>query len=104
RWRRICALPAFWTGLLYDSTALDAAWDLVKGWTAEEREALREGVPRGALKTRFRRHTALDLAREATAIAASGLKNRNRRNGRGEDERIFLEPVESIVASGRTIA
>ena len=49
RWRRICALPAFWTGLLYDQTSLDAAWDLVKDWTAEERQALRDAVPRTAL-------------------------------------------------------
>ena len=49
RWRRICALPAFWVGLLYDQTSLDAAWDLVKDWTAEERQALRDAVPRTAL-------------------------------------------------------
>ena len=45
RWHRICALPAFWVGLLYDDAALDAAWDLVKPWTADERQELRNGVP-----------------------------------------------------------
>ena len=49
RWPAICALPAFWVGLLYDQTALDAAWDVVKDWTAEERDSLRNGVPRTAL-------------------------------------------------------
>src|SRR4029077_7906459 len=48
RWLRLCAVPAFWTGLLYDQTALDAAYDLIKGWTAEQRHALREAVPRTA--------------------------------------------------------
>lgn len=50
-WRRLCALPALWVGLLYDSQALDAAWDLVKGWTTEERAHLRAEVPRHALRT-----------------------------------------------------
>ena len=104
RWRRICALPAFWTGLLYDQSSLDAAWDLVKGWSAEEREGLRNGVPRHALKTPFRRMKLLDIAREATAMAASGLKARARLDKKGADERLYLEPVEQIVASGRTVA
>ena len=74
RWRRICAVPAFWTGLLYDQTALDAAWDLVKGWTAEQREALRDAVPKTALRTPIGSTTVLHVAREALAIARSGLR------------------------------
>ncbi|HET8763892.1 MAG TPA: glutamate--cysteine ligase, partial [Rhodanobacter sp.] len=45
-WNRLCALPALWVGLLYDQGALDAAWDLVKHWSMEEREALRNAVPK----------------------------------------------------------
>lgn len=104
RWRRICALPAFWTGLLYDPAALEAAWSLVKGWSAEERQALRNAVPRSALKTRFRNGTIQDIAREAIGIAGDGLEARRRLNGSGQDERIFLEPIEGIAASGRTTA
>jgi glutamate--cysteine ligase len=104
RWRRICALPALWTGLLYDSAALEAAWSLVKDWSAEERQALRNEVPRTALKTPFRKGLVLDVAREAVQIAASGLKARRRLNPQGSDDRVFLEPVEAIVASGRTTA
>jgi glutamate--cysteine ligase len=104
RWRRICALPAFWTGLLYDQTALDAAWDVVKGWTAEDRHGLRRDVPRTALKTRFKRYSVQDIAREVTAISAEGLKSRRALDKQGRDERIFLEPVQQIVESGRTIA
>ncbi len=104
RWRRICALPAFWVGLLYDQTALDAAWSLVKDWTAEERQALRDGVPQLALKTPFRNGKALEIAREAVAISRAGLAARALKNAAGQDEREYLAPVEEIVASGRTIA
>jgi glutamate--cysteine ligase len=104
RWRRICAVPALWTGLLYDRTALDAAWDLVKDWSAEERQALRDAVPRTALHTRFRSDTVLELARQALGIAQAGLRRRAFANAKGADERIFLEPVEVIVRDGLTPA
>jgi glutamate--cysteine ligase len=104
RWRRICALPAFWTGLLYDPTSLDAAWDLVKDWTAEERQGLRNAVPKSALKTPFRTTSVLEIARAALAISQAGLARRARTNGRGEDEGIFLEPVEAILRNGTTPA
>ncbi|MGB3719812.1 MAG: glutamate--cysteine ligase [Proteobacteria bacterium] len=104
RWRRICALPAFWVGLLYDQTALDAAWDLVKDWTAEERQSLRDSVPKWALDAPFRKGTVKDIAREAVAIARTGLKNRNKLNANGDDECIHLHFVEDTAASGRTPA
>jgi len=104
RWRRICALPALWTGLLYDPTALDAAWDLVKDWSVHERQALRDQVPRTALRTPFRHTTVLELARQALAIAQSGLGRRACLNAKGEDERIFLEPVAAILHDGLTPA
>ncbi|MEO7504881.1 MAG: glutamate--cysteine ligase, partial [Sphingomicrobium sp.] len=70
RWGRICALPALWVGLLYSSTALDAAWDRVKDWSIEEREALRHAVPREALSASIPGGgTMLDLAREVLDIA-----------------------------------
>src|SRR3546814_12772825 len=62
-WHRLCALPALWVGLLYDDTALDAAWDLCKGWSAEELARLRDGVPRHAPKKQFRDGTGQDLAK-----------------------------------------
>jgi glutamate--cysteine ligase len=104
RWRRICALPALWTGLLYDKTALDAAWDLVKTWTAEERQALRDGVPRSALQTPFRKTKVLELARQTLTIARAGLSRRGLHNSKAQDETIFLEPVEAILAEGCTPA
>ena len=104
RWRRLCALPAFWVGLLYDQAALDAAWDLVKDWTAEERQALRDGVPRTALKTPFRHGRVLDIARQAVAISREGLRRRNNRDEICGQEAEFLAPVERIVESGQTPA
>ncbi|NJM30204.1 MAG: glutamate--cysteine ligase, partial [Rhizobiales bacterium] len=67
-WRRLCALPAFWTGLLYEQSSLDAAWDLVKGWTAEERQALRDAVPRQALNATIRGRTIRHVSRDVLAI------------------------------------
>jgi glutamate--cysteine ligase len=104
RWRRICALPAMWTGLLYDQTSLDAAWDLVKDWTATERQELRDAVPRTALRTPFRNTTVLELSRQVLAIAQAGLQRRAFANAKGQDERVFLEPVEAILREGMTPA
>jgi glutamate--cysteine ligase len=104
RWRRICAVPALWVGLLYDRGALDAAWDLVKGWSAEERQELRDRVPRTALRTRFRDTTVLELAKQVLAIARAGLSRRGFTNAKGEDEAIFLEPLEAILRDGLTPA
>jgi glutamate--cysteine ligase len=104
RWRRICAVPAFWTGLLYDQTALDAAYDLIKGWTAEQRQVLREAVPKTALRTRIGSTTALEVARQALAIARSGLQRRAILNTQGANESVFLEPIEAILREGCTPA
>jgi glutamate--cysteine ligase len=103
-WRRLYTLPALWVGLLYDQSALDAAWDLVKDWTAEERQGLRDAVPRTALATRFRSTTVLEIAREVLKIARSGLRNRARLDGLGADETHFLDPIDSRLAAGRTAA
>jgi glutamate--cysteine ligase len=104
RWRGICALPAFWVGLLYDAEALDAAWDMVKSWSKEERQALRDAVPKAALEAPFRDRTVRDLAAQALQIARCGLTRRRRLNRKSEDETIFLEPLSRIVATGRTAA
>ena len=104
RWNMICALSALWVGLLYDQTALDAAWDLVKPWSAEERQGLRDGVPRLALEAPFRDRTVQQVARETLRIARTGLRNRARVNSKSQDETVYLAPLEKIVSSGRTTA
>src|SRR3954467_2034737 len=103
-WNSLCALPAFWVGLLYDDQALDAAWDLVKDFTKAERHALRDGVPKDALALRFRNHSVRELALEAVKIASHGLKRRNVQGHRGTDESIYLEPLEEMALSGKTQA
>ncbi len=105
-WSRICALPAFWVGLLYDQGALDAAWDLVKDWSMEERAALRDGAPKLALDTPLPggKGTMQDLGRDVLAIARQGLKSRAALNSSGDNETGFLETLDEIVASGKVPA
>ncbi|MGB0696019.1 MAG: glutamate--cysteine ligase [Rhodospirillaceae bacterium] len=103
-WNRLCGLPAFWVGLLYDTEALDAAFDLIKDFTAEDHAYLREAVPTTALKTKFRDGTVQDLAIRALEIAKTGLTNRNRLNSSGRDETGFLDPLWLIAKTGRTQA
>jgi glutamate--cysteine ligase len=103
-WRRLCALPALWVGLLYDSTSLDAAKDLIATWTAEERQALRDAVPRTALATPFRNRTVLDLSREVVAIARDGLQRRAVAGNGASDETAYLGPLEETLALGRSPA
>jgi glutamate--cysteine ligase len=103
-WNRLCALPAFWVGLLYDATALDAAWDLVKDFSLAERNALRDGVPGRALKLPFRGETVRELALRALEISGNGLKRRARRNLNGADETIFLEPLIEFAEANQTPA
>ncbi len=103
-WNRLCALPAFWVGLLYDDAALDAAWDLVKDFSLDERNALRDGVPKLALKVPFRNGTLRDLALEALKISAAGLQRRARHNDNGADESIFLTPLIDFAEANETPA
>ena len=109
-WNRICALPAFWVGLLYDRQALDAAWDLVKDWDMEGREALRGAVPKLALDAplpgsfRGGGGTLRDIAGEVLAISRAGLTARGRLNASGDNETTYLAPLDEIVASGKVPA
>ena len=104
-WNRICALPAFWVGLLYDQSALDAAWDLVKDWTMDQRETLRSSVPRLALDADIPGGgKLLDLARDVLAISRQGLASRARLDSSGDNETGFLEPLDEIVESGKVPA
>mgnify|MGYP001026123074 FL=1 len=103
-WRRICGLPALWTGVYYDQAALDAAWDMVKDWTAEEREAMRDAVPKLGFKTPFRNTSVLELARQMLEISAAGLKRRAAEDSAGMTEEGFLMPLRELVTRGYTRA
>ncbi len=101
-WRRLCALPAFWVGLTYDQGALDAAWDMVKGWDADTRETLRVGASVEGLQARTGKLKMHDLAREAVAIADAGLRARARPGSGGmvPDETHFLNALKDSVETG----
>ncbi|MEH6359194.1 MAG: glutamate--cysteine ligase [Amylibacter sp.] len=105
-WRRICALPAYWVGLIYDQTALDAAWDLCKDWDAETREALRVAASVDGIAAKVGNISMLDLARETVAISKAGLAARARPGAGGmiPDETHFLNALEEVVETGMSPA
>ena len=103
-WRRLPALPAYWAGILYDDDALDAAWDLVKNWTAEQRQKFRDDVPKLGFAATIAGRTALDLARTTLALARKGLVRRRRLDSNGNDESRYLQSLEDYVARGSTPA
>jgi glutamate--cysteine ligase len=103
-WRRLPALPAYWAGLLYDDDSLDAAWDMVKNWTAEERQKLRDDVPKLGFAARIAGHDVLHLAKATMVLAEKGLARRRRLDAGGQDERRYLRPIEEYVARGITPA
>ena len=105
-WRRLCALPAFWVGLMYDQTALDGAWNLVKGWDAETREKLRVAASVSGLQAEANGVRMHDIAREALALSEAGLKARARPGAGGliPDETHFLNALRESVENGKVPA
>ncbi len=103
-WRRLPAFAAYWVGLLYDDASLDAAWDLVKDWTAEERQKLRDEVPKLGFKARIRQWSVLNLAKETLKLAEQGLARRRKHDRAGHDETRYLRPIQEFVARGITPA
>jgi glutamate--cysteine ligase len=101
---QIVALSAFWVGLLYDAASLDAAWDLVKGWSAQQREQLRTDVAAQALNAAIAGRSVREIAADLLAISRAGLARRARRDASGADESRYLEPVQEVVSSGKTRA
>ncbi len=105
-WRRLCALPAFWVGLMYDQSSLDAAWDLVKSWNTETREMLRVSASVDGLQAQAGQVKMHDLAREVLTIAEAGLKARGKAGVGGlvPDETHFLSALKESVESGKVPA
>lgn len=99
-WSRLCALPALWVGLLYDSDSQNEAWDLIKDWKTCEMEFLRAAVPRYALKTRFRGRPLQDIAKCMVKISENGLKRRRVASGSKSDECSYIETLQDIAESG----
>jgi glutamate--cysteine ligase len=103
-WRVLPSLSAFWVGLFYDAASLDAAYEIVKPWTAEERQRLRDEVPRLGFKAAIRGRDLRSLAGETLALSRAGLKRRGRLDPYGADETRYLVPLETFVEHGRTPA
>ncbi len=100
----IAAFSALWTGLFYDKTALDAAWDIAKGWSAAERQKLRDDVPTLGFSATIAGISVLDITREMLAISTAGLKSRARLNEQGQDETGYLAPLYALADSRKTQA
>ncbi|MEO5346203.1 MAG: glutamate--cysteine ligase [Magnetococcus sp. YQC-9] len=101
----LCALPAFWKGILYHEDSLSACWELVKDWSFAERSAIHAEVSRLALRTPIPGNRTLrDLALEVLPHAKAGLAAHNRLNAKGCDETMFLKPLFATAASGMTPA
>jgi glutamate--cysteine ligase len=96
-WRRLPALPAFWVGLLYEEGPLEAAFDLIKHWSAEERQKLRDDVPRRGFAAFIGGRTVGEIAEECLQLSRDGLRRRDRRDQQGSDERRYLAPLEYFV-------
>jgi glutamate--cysteine ligase len=101
---RISALPAFWVGLLYDDAALSAADELTRAWSYADVEALRNAVPVEGLTASIGGHSLLDIGRDVVSISRGGLKSRARLNGEGEDESLFLLPLDEVLAKKATLS
>jgi len=100
----LLALPALWVGILYDESSLDAASDLVKAWTAAERQKLRDDVPKLGLAAKVRDRTVFEIATDMLELARAGLSRRKRHDISGEDETRYLEVLEDRLARGTTPA
>ncbi|QGM47022.1 glutamate--cysteine ligase [Methylocystis heyeri] len=100
----ITALPALFAGLFYDAVALDAASELIKDWSAEDRANLRAEAPVRALETQIKGRSAREIALDILGFSRSGLQRRARLDAGGFDETIYLEPLETIAQEGRPLA
>lgn len=103
-WRRICALPALWVGLLYDEAALGDALELTRDWSFDEVNALRDATPREGLNATIKGQSLRDIGRTVLGISRRGLINRACLNSEGNDESHFLAPLEESIARGTTLA
>ncbi|MCM2441730.1 glutamate--cysteine ligase [Agrobacterium vitis] len=100
----ITALSAFWVGLLYDDTALAAADDLTSGWDMATVTALRDTAPALGFDAIVEGRSVLDVSRDLLTLSRAGLVSRARLNAEGQDESIYLQPLDSIVERGHSLA
>jgi len=100
----LCALPAFWVGLLYDESAQSDALELIKGWSLDDMNSMRDNVPKMGLATDIQGQSFQELAKIVLKIADKGLKNRQRLSTSGETEQGFLNSLWESAESGMSPA
>ena len=103
-WRQLCGLPAFWVGLLYDSPSLEAAWSLIKNWSFDDLQRLRDEVPRQGLRTSFLRHNLTEYIRDILEISREGLKSRDFLDKSNNDETQYLSELLEVAESERSFS
>jgi glutamate--cysteine ligase len=94
-------LAALIKGAFYDDDCLQGSWDLVKGWSWDERMEVYLASHKDALRARIRRYSLLDLAHEFFQIAWEGLRRQGVQNDGFEDETKYLEPLKALLAEGK---
>ena len=103
-WRRTCALPAFWVGILYDKNVLNHALEICKKWTFNDVNKLAEEVAKEGLKAKIKGNKVIDICKELINFSIEGLKTRNILDAKGRDETQYLSVLEEIVQSEKTPA
>ena len=106
QWHRLCALPAFWVGICYDQSSLDAAWDIVKNWDEDDRENLRVAAAKDGLNGSVGNKKLIDLAKETVQISENGLEKRAKAssNSLHSDETLFLESLKENIEKRKSSA
>ena len=103
-WRSLPSLSAYWVGLLYDDDALSACWDMVKGWSTEQRQKLRDDITTRGFRAEIGNRNVFTLAQETLRLAGHGLARRKYLDRNGRDETRYLRPLEESIARGITPA
>ena len=103
-WANICALPAYWVGLLYCDEALAEAEDLVRDVGSDDVMAARLSVAKDGLRGKLGAHDVATLAKKTIDIASKGLRNRGIFDDGGDDESGFLQPLRKVIATQKTPA
>jgi len=106
QWHRLCALPAFWVGICYDKSSLDAAWDIAKNWNENDRESLRITAAKEGLNGSVRNINLIDIAEELVQISDNGLKKRAEASSNGlyPDETLFLDSLKENIEKKKSSA
>ena len=96
-WRRTCALPAFWVGLLYGESSINSAEKICCDWTVEEIEKLSLDVAKKGLDAEIKKEKVLNIANELLKIARGSLVEREVLDSQGNNESGYLNVLEEII-------